>query len=340
MENELEVIRSTALKEISEAQNLKELESIRLKYLGRKGKLTLILRNLGHLPSGERPKVGKDANELRQSLEKRLEEKGQELKEHELEARLQKEAIDITLPGREIIYGREHILNRVLDELVEVFSGLGFSVAEGPEIELDYFNFEALNIPQDHPARDMQDSFYLTDEVLLRTHTSPVQIRVMQEMAPALPVRIIAPGKVYRRDDDATHSPMFHQVEGLLVDEGVTMANLKGTLEILVRRVFGEERRIRLRPSYFPFTEPSAEVDISCGICGGKGCRVCGGSGWLEILGCGMVHPYVLEAGGYDSEKVTGFAFGLGVERVAMLKYDLDNIRLFFENDLRFLTQI
>lgn len=337
---ELEAMRVAALKEIEEAQNLKELENIRLKYLGRKGELTSILRNLGQLSAEERPLTGKYANELRQLIEKSLEEKRKNLKEQELGERLQKEAIDVTLPGREILYGREHLLNRVLDELIEVFLGLGFSVAEGPEIELDYYNFEALNIPKDHPARDMQDSFYLTDEILLRTHTSPVQIRVMQEMAPSLPVRIIAPGKVYRRDDDTTHSPMFHQVEGLLVDEGVTMANLKGTLEILAKRIFGEERQIRLRPSYFPFTEPSAEVDISCGICGGKGCRVCAGSGWLEILGCGMVHPHVLKAGGYDPEKVSGFAFGLGVERVAMLKYDLDNIRLFFENDVRFLTQI
>jgi len=252
---------------------------------------------------------------------------------------IKKEYIDVTLPGYKVNLGTIHPLNLILDEIKDIFRGLGYSVAEGPEIESDYYNFEALNFPKGHPARDMQDSFFITPEVLLRTHTSPVQVRVMEKTAPNIPVRIIAPGKVYRRDDDATHSPMFHQVEGLLIDEEVTLGDLKGTLLVFAKAMFGETVDIRMRPSFFPFTEPSAEVDISCVMCGGAGCRVCSGSGWLEILGSGMVHPRVLEMSGYDPEQVKGFAFGMGVERIAMLKYGINDLRLFFDNDLRFLKQ-
>ncbi|MGB4215053.1 MAG: phenylalanine--tRNA ligase subunit alpha, partial [Dethiobacteria bacterium] len=283
--------------------------------------------------------AGRKANNLRKKIEELLGYKEEELREAAAAARLEEERIDVTLPGAPFKLGRKHPLTLVLEEITAIFTGLGFQVARGPEIESEYYNFEALNLPADHPARDMQDSFYFTPQILLRTHTSPVQVRTMELTAPRLPVRIIAPGKVYRRDDDATHSPMFHQVEGLAVDRGVTFADLKGTLLLFAREMFGPEQRIRLRPSFFPFTEPSAEVDIACIICGGEGCRTCGHSGWLEILGCGMVHPRVLEVSGYDPEDVTGFAFGMGVERIAMLKYGIDDIRLLFSNDLRFLRQ-
>ncbi len=332
-------LREMAKQLIEKASTCEELEDIRVKILGKKGELTQILRSLGELPPEERPLVGQKANEIRDDLEKHLGEALLAIRRTEQQVRLDRETIDITLPGRPPGLGRRHPLTQVVDQIKEIFIGMGYSIAEGPEVESDYYNFEALNLPREHPARDMQDSFYISEEVLLRTHTSPVQVRTMERMYPEVPIRIICPGKVYRRDDDATHSPMFHQVEGLLVDYRVTMADLKGTLLAFARQMFGGDRQIRLRPSFFPFTEPSAEVDISCMMCGGSGCRVCSNTGWLEILGCGMVHPQVLANVGYDPEKVNGFAFGMGVERITMLKYGIDDLRLLFENDLRFLAQ-
>lgn len=336
---QLKKIAEQAVVECKSANNQEELEKLRISYLGKKGALTQILRGMGQLNAEERPLVGKYANEIKERLERTLEERFSELKKEAQKVQLKKETIDITLPGIQFFKGRKHPLTQVLDEIKSIFVTMGFSVAEGPEIEFDYYNFEALNIPKNHPARDMQDSFYISDEVLLRTHTSPVQIRVYEKMAPKLPVKIIAPGKVFRRDDDATHSPMFHQVEGFLIDENITFGDLKGTLLAFIKKMFGEDREIRLRPSYFPFTEPSAEVDVSCIMCDGTGCRVCSNTGWLEILGSGMVHPKVLEMTGYDPEKVTGFAFGMGVERIAMLKYGIDDLRHLFDNDIRFLKQ-
>ncbi|GAW29270.1 MULTISPECIES: phenylalanine--tRNA ligase subunit alpha [unclassified Carboxydocella] len=339
MRQQLEQMEQTALQEISGVQDLNALNEIRVKYLGKKGELTQILRGMGTLSPEERPVIGQLANTVRERLESALERKTAELKEKAKQERLAREKIDVTLPGRPVLRGHKHPLTQVLEEIQEIFMGMGFAVAEGPEVEYDYYNFEALNIPRDHPARDMQDSFYVTSEILLRTHTSPVQVRTMEAMRPQVPVKIIAPGKVYRRDDDATHSPMFHQVEGLVIDRDISFAHLKGTLLLFARQMFGPEREIRLRPSFFPFTEPSAEVDISCMMCGGAGCRVCKGTGWLEILGAGMVHPNVLAMSGYNPEEVTGFAFGMGVERIAMLKYGIDDLRLLFDNDLRFLQQ-
>ncbi|GAW92272.1 phenylalanine--tRNA ligase subunit alpha [Calderihabitans maritimus] len=339
MREQIEKIKEEADQAFRLAKSSEELNRLRVKYLGKKGEMTRVLRGMAHIPPEERPAVGQLANEVKNYLETVLEQRLQALKQEEKERRLAAETIDITLPGQRLLMGRKHPLTQVLDQIKEIFIGMGYAVAEGPEVEYDYYNFEALNLPKDHPARDMQDSFYITDEILLRTHTSPVQVRVMEKMVPRLPIRIIAPGKVYRRDDDATHSPMFHQVEGLLVDRHVTFGDLKGTLLAFAKQMFGDEREIRLRPSYFPFTEPSAEVDISCINCGGSGCRVCSYTGWLEILGAGMVHPRVLEMSGYDPEEVSGFAFGMGVERIAMLKYGIDDLRLLFDNDLRFLTQ-
>ncbi len=339
MRDKLQEIKATALDELSKAVNLDQLESLRIKYFGKKGELTQVLRGMGKLSPEERPLIGQLANQIRDQIEEQLQVKRQDLEKVVQTKRLEEERIDITLPGRDFNLGTRHPLYQILDEIIDIFRGLGFSVVEGPEIELDYYNFEALNLPKDHPARDMQDSFYITEEVLLRTHTSPVQIRTMERKNSQLPIRIIAPGKVYRRDDDATHSPMFHQVEGLLVDKHVTFGDLKGTLLTFARQIFGQDRKIRLRPSYFPFTEPSAEVDVSCINCGGSGCRVCSHTGWLEILGSGLVHPRVLEMAGYDPEEVSGFAFGMGVERITMLKYGIDDLRLLFDNDLRFLQQ-
>jgi phenylalanyl-tRNA synthetase alpha chain len=324
---------------ISAAESIDELKEIRVKVLGKKGELTLFLRSLGSVAPEERPIVGSEANKLRLELENLFTLREQSLRDASKGEKWANEKIDITLPGRPASLGQKHPLTLIADEIKEIFIGLGFQVAHGPEIESDYYNYEALNFPADHPARDMQDSFYVTPEYLLRTHTSPVQIRVMEKLAPALPVRIIAPGKVFRRDDDATHSPMFHQVEGLAVDQDITFADLKGTLLLFAREMFGPEQKIRLRPSFFPFTEPSAEVDISCIMCEGKGCRVCSDTGWLEILGAGMVHPRVLEIAGYDPQQVTAYAFGMGIERIAMLKYGIGDLRLFFTNDLRFLKQ-
>ena len=334
---EIDALRARALAKVADAKSARELEDVRVEFLGKKGEATRILRAMGELPPEERPAVGKLINALRDELEAALASRRSELAERELQERLAAESLDITLPGKIVPLGTYHPITQVLREVQEVFVGLGFEVVEGPEIELDYYNFEALNIPKDHPARDMQDTFYITGEILLRTQTSPVQIRTMESRRP--PVRVIAPGKVYRLDSDATHSPMFHQVEGLLIDKHITFGDLKGTLSLAARRLFGEDRGVRFRPSYFPFTEPSAEMDISCALCGGRGCRLCGGEGWIEILGCGMVHPNVLRAVDYDPEEVCGFAFGMGLERVAMLKYGIDDIRLFFESDMRFLRQ-
>jgi phenylalanyl-tRNA synthetase alpha chain len=326
-----------AREEIERAATRRDLEEARVRYLGKKGALTQLLRALPDLPAAERPAVGREANLAKAEIESVLEARLASLERLERRARLAADRPDLTLPGRRVVPGGLHPLTRVHDEIVDVFTGMGFAVAEGPEVELDYYNFEALNIPKDHPARDMQDTFYVGGEILLRTHTSPVQIRTMERQKP--PVRIIVPGRVYRRDADITHSPVFHQVEGLAVDRGISMGDLKGTLELFARELFGADSRIRFRPSFFPFTEPSAEVDVLCFHCKGGGCRVCKASGWLEILGSGMVHPRILRAMGYDTEEVTGWAFGMGIERVAMLRYGIDDIRLFYENDLRFLSQ-
>jgi phenylalanyl-tRNA synthetase alpha chain len=326
-----------AREEIERAVTRRDLEEVRVKYLGKRGTLTQLLRALPGLPPTERPIVGREANEAKAGIESELEARQAVLAGVERRARLAADRPDLTLPGRRVVPGGLHPLTQVHEEIVDVFTGMGFAVAEGPEVELDYYNFEALNIPKDHPARDMQDTFYVGGEILLRTHTSPVQIRTMERQKP--PVRIICPGRVYRRDADITHSPVFHQVEGLAVDRGISMGDLKGTLELFARELFGPDSRIRFRPSFFPFTEPSAEVDVLCFLCKGGGCRVCKQSGWLEILGSGMVHPRILRAMGYDTEEVTGWAFGMGIERVAMLRYGIDDIRLFFENDLRFLAQ-
>ncbi len=339
MEERLRELEAEARAALAGVENLEALEQVRVRFLGKKGLLTQVLRSINTLPARERPRVGRLANELRVRLEEELADRAAAIKAQDLERRLREERIDVTLPGATLLVGRRHPLMRVLEEIEDIFIGLGFHVVEGPEVELDYYNFEALNIPPDHPARDMQDSFYVSDRVLLRTHTSPVQVRTMERMAPRLPVKIIAPGKVYRRDDDATHSPMFHQVEGLAVDRRITMADLRGVLQVFAEQMFGPDTKTRFRPSYFPFTEPSAEVDVSCVMCGGRGCRTCSHTGWLEILGCGMVHPRVLEMSGYNSGEVTGFAFGMGVERVTMLKYGIDDLRLLFDNDMRFLRQ-
>ena len=324
--------------EAARAKSSADLEQVRVKYLGRQGILTQFLRSLSSIPVAERPEVGREANLAKAEIETLLGERLAELKAAERRHALESQRVDLTLPGRRPSPGTLHPLTLVQDEIIEIFLGLGFAVAEGPEVESDFYNFEALNIPRDHPARDMQDTFYLSEDVLLRTHTSPMQIRIMKAMRP--PLRYIFPGRVYRRDiADASHSPVFHQVEGLAVDRNISMGDLKGTLELFAREMFGPRTTTRFRPSFFPFTEPSAEVDVRCFLCGGEGCRVCKQSGWLEILGSGMVHPQVLRNVGYDPEEVTGWAFGMGVERIAMLKYGIDDIRLFFENDLRFLTQ-
>lgn len=338
MRDQLQALEKQALQAVGAATSLEELNSLRVRYLGKKGELTAILRGMAQLPGEERPIIGQLANELRDRLEQGLADKIASLAAAAKQAQLAAEEIDITLPGKAFPVGHQHLITRTLEEIQNIFLGMGFNVATGPEVETDYYNFEALNVPADHPARDMQDSFYFGPELLLRTHTSPMQVRTMEQLRPK-PVRIIAAGRVYRRDDDATHSPMFHQVEGLAVDANITLADLKGVLLAFAQAIFGAERQIRLRPSFFPFTEPSAEVDISCFLCGGAGCSLCKGSGWLEILGSGMVHPRVLQLSGYDPEQVSGFAFGMGVERIAMLKYGLDDLRHLFTNDMRFLRQ-
>lgn len=338
MEQKLKELEEKATAEVKEVTDLDELEDIRIKYLGKEGEVTEILKNIGDLPPEQRPVIGKLSNQLQSKLENLIEQKESELKEALKEKRLETEKVDVTLPGKKEELGSKHPLTRIFEEIEEIFLGLGFKIAEGPDIETDYYNFEALNIPKTHPARDMQDSFYISEDILLRTHTSPVQIRTMEQTD--VPIRIIAPGRVYRVDEvDANHSPVFHQVEGLMIDENISFSHLKGVLIKVVKQLFGEDRKVRFRPSYFPFTEPSAEIDVSCAICEGEGCSTCSGAGWLEILGAGMVHPRVLEMSGLDPQEVSGFAFGMGVERIAILKYGITDIRRFYENDMRFLEQ-
>ena len=330
----LEALEAIASPETDDAA----LEALRIKYLGTKGELTAVLRGMGQLSPEERPVVGQIANEVRAEIEAAITEKKATLADAALDAQLAAEKLDVTVPGKKSKVGHRHPLTLVQRDMEDIFIGMGFSIAEGPEVEYDYYNFQALNIPENHPARDTQDTFYITDKILLRSQTSPVQARTMEVQKP--PIRIISPGRVYRSDAmDATHSPLFHQMEGLVVDKGITMADLKGMLETFAKQEFGEETRVRFRPHHFPFTEPSAEVDISCFMCGGKGCRLCKGEGWIEILGAGMVHPNVLRTCGIDPEVYSGFAFGMGVERIAMLKYHIGDIRHFYENDVRFIEQ-
>ncbi len=340
MKEQLETLQQEALEQISAVKELKVLQDIRVAYLGKKGSITSVLKGMGKLSPEERPIIGEIANKVRQTITEAMEEKTQKLEEIALNKQLEAEAIDVTLPGRKVQTGGPHLLTSIIDEIEDLFIGMGYEVKEGPEVETDYFNFEALNLPKNHPARDMQDSFYITNELLLRTHTSPVQARTMQEYKGEKPFKMICPGKVYRRDnDDATHSHQFTQIEGLLIDKNVRMSDLKGTLNTFAKKMFGEDRDIRMRPSFFPFTEPSVEMDISCKVCHGTGCSVCKNTGWIEILGGGIVHPKVLEMGGYDPNKYSGFAFGMGPERIAMLKYGVTDIRSFYTNDIRFLKQ-
>ena len=340
MKETLEALLKEALAKIEAAEDGRALQEVRVSYLGKKGPITEVLRGMGKLSAEERPVVGQMANDVRDEIKTKLDEKEQKLEEIRVSKQLEEQKLDVTMPGRPIVQGSRHPLQAVVEEVEDIFIGLGFSVEEGPEVETDYYNFEALNLPKDHPARDMQDSFYFTEELLLRTQTSPVQARTMEAHAGKGPVKIICPGRVFRRDnDDATHSHQFMQIEGLYIDHHVRMSDLRGVLDSFVKRFFGDSREIRLRPSFFPFTEPSVEVDVSCGLCGGSGCRVCKQSGWIEVLGAGMVHPKVLEMSGFDPNEYSGFAFGMGVERLAMLKYAIDDIRHFYTNDTRFLAQ-
>ncbi|MGZ3592527.1 MAG: phenylalanine--tRNA ligase subunit alpha [Syntrophales bacterium] len=337
MLKDLEELQRQAESELQKSSTEEEFLAVRTKYLGRKGILTKLLRGLANIEPELRPQVGNLSNEIKAALTAAIENAlnaRASLKKGEV---LIRDRIDVTLPGRKVRFGKEHPVSLVCKDICDIFAGLGFSAVQGPEIELDYYNFEALNIPKDHPARDMQDTFYVEDNIVLRTHTSPVQIRVMEKQRP--PIRILSPGRVYRPDSDISHTPMFHQIEGLLVDKGITFGDLKGVLTLFLKQMFGGDTALRFRPSFFPFTEPSAEVDIRCVMCKGAGCRVCSQSGWLEILGSGMVDPEVFKNVNYDSEEFTGFAFGLGLERIAMLKYGISDIRLFFENDWRFLEQ-
>ena len=338
MKAQLEQIRRAAKEALASFDSAEQLEKARIQYLGKKGELTAILKQMGKLSAEERPVIGQLANEIRKDIEDTIANKSAEIKKAAQEKRLAEETLDVTMPGTLPQIGYKHPLSIVLDEIKDIFMGMGFDIAEGPEVEYDYYNFEALNIPKDHPARDTQDTFYINDNIVLRTQTSPVQIRVMEKTQP--PIRIIAPGRVFRSDAvDATHSPLFHQIEGLVVDKGITMADLKGTLETFAKRLYGEDTKIRLRPHHFPFTEPSCEIDVSCFKCGGKGCPFCKGEGWVEILGCGMVHPKVLEMSGIDPNEYSGYAFGIGLERMVMGRFKIDDIRLFYENDVRFLHQ-
>jgi len=338
MREKLEQILVKALEEVNAADTKDTLEAARVKYLGKKGELTAILRGMGQLSAEERPIVGQVANEVRTKIEAAIEGAAERAEAHELENKLKKETIDVTMPGKKIVFGKKHPLTTVLDEVTDIFTGMGYSVAEGPEVELVHYNFDMLNAPKTHPSREPQDTFYIDDEIVLRTQTSPMQARIMEQTQP--PIRIIAPGRVFRNDEvDATHSPMFHQIEGLVIDKGITMGDLKGTLEVFAKELYGEETSVRFRPSYFPFTEPSAEMDISCFKCGGKGCPMCKYEGWIEVLGCGMVHPNVLRNCGIDPEVYSGFAFGVGLERITLFRYKIDDMRLLFENDVRFLSQ-
>lgn len=340
MKEQLSILQTEAIEKVKLTESLKDLQAINVAYLGRKGSLTTVLRGMGKLSKEERPIVGQLANEVREAITQAINKKHDLLEAIALDKQLAEETIDVTLPGRPVQVGGPHLLTSIIEEIEDLFIGLGFEVREGPEVETDYYNFEALNLPKGHPARDMQDTFYITNELLLRSQTSPVQARTMKEYKGEQPVRMICPGKVYRRDsDDATHSHQFTQIEGLYVDKNVRMSDLKGILDVFAKKMFGEDREIRLRPSFFPFTEPSVEMDISCKLCHGEGCSVCKKSGWIEILGAGMVHPNVLEMAGYDSKIYTGFAFGMGPDRIAMLKYGIDDIRQFYTNDIRFLKQ-
>jgi phenylalanyl-tRNA synthetase alpha chain len=337
LEQKLKFEFENFIKDIEKARNLEELQKIKTKYIGAKSFVITVLGNIGDLPKEIRPVVGREANIVKKKVESALEEKEKYFKVIQFDQDLRKQKIDLSLPGNEIKSGRKNIISQVIEEVEELFIGMGFEIAEGPEVETDYYNFEALNTPADHPARSLHDTFFISDDILLRTHTSPVQIRYMEKHIP--PVYIIVPGKAYRRDYDISHTPMFTQIEGLVVDKNINFGNLKWTLETLAHEIFGKERKVRFRPHYFPFTEPSVEVDVSCNICNGKGCRTCSGSGWLEILGAGMVDPNLYRYVSYDSEEVNGFAFGIGIERICMLKYGIDDIRLFYENDMRFLEQ-
>ena len=338
MKEQLEKIKSEALAKIDASDALEKLNEIRVAYLGKKGELTTVLKSMKDVAPEERPKVGQMVNEVRAPIEERLEETKTALARKAREEQMKREVIDVTLPAKKANTGHKHPNTIALEEVERIFVGMGYEVVEGPEVEYDLYNFEKLNIPKGHPARDEQDTFYINDSILLRSQTSPVQARVMEKQKP--PIRMIAPGRVFRSDEvDATHSPSFHQIEGLVIDKHITFADLKGTLAEFARELFGEDTKVKFRPHHFPFTEPSAEVDVSCFKCGGKGCRFCKGSGWIEILGCGMVHPHVLEMCGIDPEEYTGFAFGVGLERIALLKYEIDDMRLLYENDIRFLKQ-
>lgn len=340
MKEQLQTLEKEAIAKLHDANDLKDIQAVQVTYLGRKGSITEVLRGMGKLSKEERPVIGELANKVRTTIQEAIDGKKEKLEQEELEKQLQKETIDVTLPGRPVHVAGSHILTSIIEEIEDLFIGLGYEVKEGPEVETDYYNFEALNLPKGHPARDMQDSFYITNELLLRTHTSPMQARTMRALEGTEPIRMICPGKVYRRDnDDATHSHQFTQIEGLYVDKDVRMSDLKGTLHLFVQKMFGKDRELRFRPSFFPFTEPSVEMDISCKVCSGAGCSVCKQSGWIEILGAGMVHPKVLEMAGYDSKVYTGFAFGMGPDRIAMLKYGIDDIRRFYTDDIRFLKQ-
>ena len=338
MKEQLEAIRQKALNELENAASIQDIEAVRIKFLGKKGELTGILKQMGKLSAEERPVVGQLANVIRSEIEAKIEEDSKAIAQKLQAEKLKAEKIDVTLPGKAKVLGSRHPLTVVLDDIKDIFIGMGFDIVDGPEVERDYYNFEALNIPKDHPARDTQDTFYINENIVLRTQTSPVQVRVMEKQQP--PIRIISPGRVFRSDAvDATHSPLFHQIEGLVVDKGVSFADLKGTLEIFIKQLYGEDSVVRFRPHHFPFTEPSAEVDVQCFNCHGAGCPLCKGEGWIEILGCGMVHPKVLETCNIDPEIYSGFAFGLGLERIAMRRYNINDLRLFFENDVRFLKQ-
>jgi len=339
LEAQLQQLKQEAIDQVQNASTVKELQDVRVAYLGKKGPITDLLKGMGKLPAEERPKMGALVNVVREEVTAVLDERLVLLEEAAIQQQLANESIDVTLPGRPVKTGNHHPLTRVIEEIEDLFINMGYQIAEGPEVEKDYYNFEALNLPKGHPARDMQDSFYISEDILLRTHTSPVQARTMEAMG-GEPIKIICPGKVYRRDnDDATHSHQFTQIEGLVIGENIRMSDLKGTLSIFAKKMFGDDREIRLRPSFFPFTEPSVEMDISCFKCGGSGCNVCKKTGWIEILGAGMVHPNVLEMAGYDSKKLSGFAFGMGPERIAMLKYGVEDIRHFYTNDVRFVSQ-
>ena len=338
MKEQIEKIRQSALEEIKNANDEKVLNDARVKYLGKKGELTLILRGMGGIAPEERPGIGSLVNEVRDELENLIEEREMEFKTAEIKRKLEHEKIDVTMPGKKVNLGSVHPITQIIKDMEEIFIGMGYEIADGPEVELATYNFDKLNTPQDHPARDIQDTFYVTDDIVLRSQTSPVQARVMETQKP--PIKIICPGVVYRSDSvDATHSPVFHQIEGLVVDKNISMGDLKGTLEMFAKKCLGEKTQIRFRPHHFPFTEPSAEADVSCFVCGGKGCRVCKGEGWIELLGCGMVHPNVLRNCGIDPEVYSGFAFGCGIERIAMAKFGIDDMRLLYENDVRFLKQ-